>query len=438
MSLSSVATTDEEASKATRSALYYVLCVDRLVHTTLQVALALEGDANSSAPEHGSEGEEDDSPFTILDVEEDATAKEIIGNAGLPFGTGCAFYEVVKSESVSKTKLIVVYDEKTNKWLENDDARKAIGLPIGKDGKATPKDGFRVFVQSTSPNRKIPAGSGLLYKSEAAIKPKSAKKSKKQRKGSDDEDEGGEDEMEVDEEGGGDDDKDGEDEDEDDDYDNDRRATPTAADLTNRGKLSLLSFYKASDAKRERVINFMNRVWFTAYFARPNLGADEFDGPEFAISQFVEMRVPGQNPSSEKPVAFYVGLNVEAQDNLGFDYYSTDCSALPYQEDFSFGLTLKPKRKCHVTTTAVYALKELGSVPSEIGMIGCDMLILFEKAVPKGDQRVFTGEGRIDQATYARAIQVLTERFVTIYGEVEAPQFVKSHITDLYKYPGDD
>jgi hypothetical protein len=413
----SVSDSSFDASPVTNSAIYYSFCVERLVYTTLQVALALEGqteggavsDVKSAAVEEDQE-DSDASPFTVLDVEEDSTAKEIIGNAGLPFGTGSAFYEVVKSESVSKAKLIVVYEEKTNKWLEGDDARKMIGLSVGKDGKVNPKDGFRVFVQSTSPNRKIPAGTGLLYKREAAIsksKPtKKQTKKKKKRGGSDDE----EDEMDVDDEGG-----------------NSEDGPISAADMANRGKLNLLSFFAASGTQRAAVAGLMNRLWFTDYLCRTNMGPDHIDA--FAITQYVKIRL-AELRSDGTPVDFSVGLNVEGQSDLGYEYFRTECSVYSVKE-YQMALNLAEQRRCSVTTvTADPSVQELGSIPSEIGMVACDLIKLFEQAKSQGDQRKFSAKGRIDNASHLRAAAALRQRFLTIYGESEAPLFVKTQIED--------
>eukprot|EP01122_Echinamoeba_exundans_P003143 TRINITY_DN1328_c0_g2_i2.p1 TRINITY_DN1328_c0_g2~~TRINITY_DN1328_c0_g2_i2.p1 ORF type:complete len:432 (+),score=113.17 TRINITY_DN1328_c0_g2_i2:1290-2585(+) len=421
-----------------RSALYHAICVERLVHTTLKVAEALHGsgDAQQDASEEDDDGES--SPFTILDVKNAATAKDIIADAGLPFGTGCAFYEVLKSESVSKAKLIVVYDEKNKAWLENDDARKAAGLPVGKDGKIAPKAGLRIFVQSTSPNRKIPAGSGLLYKGEAAKqrKPKAAKQ--KRRRGSDDEEDEGEDEDEAEEEKDDDNDDEEADDDGDDDGDDEEDGESGGAklpDLVEYGKLSLLSFYNAKGAERSKVVDFMNSCWFTDCFCLTNLGPDEYEFEEesFGITQLI--RFAFLPHGSGTPISFLVGLNVEADDYTGFDYTTAQSAVMCYDYTYQWGLQLKGGRKCAGQTTSPNpSVESFGSVPSEIGMIACDLWKLFNSAKSKGSHRIFQGKAAIQNASRARGRDVLKARCVSIYGEKEAQAVISTDFIDQFPY----
>jgi hypothetical protein len=421
-----------------RSALYHSICVDALVLTTQKVAEALWG-AGADAEIGSDDNDEDESsPFTILDVKEDAKASEIFSAAGLPFSTGCAFYEVVKSESVSKGKLIVAFEKKNKKWYENEDARKLVGLPVGKDGKAAPKAGFRIFVQSTSPNRKIPAGSGLLYKGEVAQqrKQKQAKKSgkKKKKRGSDDED----DEMDLEENeqrNSGEDDDEGEDEDGEEDDEDGETESVALPDLTEYGQMKLLSFYGAPKALRSKVINFMNQCWFTDYFACPNLGPamNYYEEQSFAITQLVRF---GYNPSgSTLPISFFVGLNVEADGYTEFEHFTTQNEVIDYVYQYQYGLQLKGRMKCNLMTTSPHASVEpLGSLPSEIGMIASDLLKLFNAAKQQGEQRVFRGDARIDAAVRARGRDALKQLCRSIYGEKEAEKFIKSSFVDEFPF----
>lgn len=79
---------------------------------------------------------------------------------------GTAFYQLVKSEAnVQEYKQLVIRDRVAGKVYAGPSARKMLGLPEQGDVKVAPgdHDGFDIFVQSTSTNRKLPPLSKVLY-----------------------------------------------------------------------------------------------------------------------------------------------------------------------------------------------------------------------------------------------------------------------------------
>ena len=83
--------------------------------------------------------------------------------------TGKGFYEFTKAEQISAKKLIVLMHKTTGELFEGAAARQIAGIGDTAAGKKlAPSDvkEYRVFVQSTSYNRKLQGGTGFLYESE--------------------------------------------------------------------------------------------------------------------------------------------------------------------------------------------------------------------------------------------------------------------------------
>jgi Mg-chelatase subunit ChlD len=80
--------------------------------------------------------------------------------------SGNGYYELTKPELVQEYKEIAIVDKASGKIYAGDAARTHLGLPIGSRIKVKPGDhgAFAIFVQSTSVNRKLVAGTTLLYK----------------------------------------------------------------------------------------------------------------------------------------------------------------------------------------------------------------------------------------------------------------------------------
>ena len=79
---------------------------------------------------------------------------------------GSAFYQLTKTEPrVQHDKLIVIRDRATGKVYSGSDARKMIGLPENQNARLHPGDhkNYDIFIQSSSVNRKLVGGTGVLY-----------------------------------------------------------------------------------------------------------------------------------------------------------------------------------------------------------------------------------------------------------------------------------
>lgn len=93
------------------------------------------------------------------------TLQEFIEARGLTFVKGKSFYQLTKAEKVQSNKEVLLREIKTGAIYGGRDARDILGLPDGTDVKVKPADhgDWDVFVQSTSNNRKLMAGTNLLY-----------------------------------------------------------------------------------------------------------------------------------------------------------------------------------------------------------------------------------------------------------------------------------
>jgi hypothetical protein len=92
--------------------------------------------------------------------------KPFVEAKGVTYRTGTCFYQLVKPErAVQEYKMIVIKDKKAGKTYAGKQARDLLGLPQYGNVKLTPGDhsGYDVYIQSTSINRKLPAGSRVLY-----------------------------------------------------------------------------------------------------------------------------------------------------------------------------------------------------------------------------------------------------------------------------------
>lgn len=79
---------------------------------------------------------------------------------------GNAFYELAKKEKIQDHKPVIIEDRKTGRMYGGDDARRLLGFP--ELGEITVKPGdhgnFRIYVKSTSVNRKLIKDTCVLYK----------------------------------------------------------------------------------------------------------------------------------------------------------------------------------------------------------------------------------------------------------------------------------
>ncbi len=81
------------------------------------------------------------------------------------YSKGAAFYQLVKKEKVHGHKKLAIVDEDGSVYIGKEDARALLGLPEHADATVVPGDhGKRkVFVQSTSVNRKLDANTEVIW-----------------------------------------------------------------------------------------------------------------------------------------------------------------------------------------------------------------------------------------------------------------------------------
>lgn len=98
-------------------------------------------------------------------VVSDSVIAEFVTQKTGSYKLGHAFYELSKSETVQASKEIAIIDKQTGKIYRGEGARQMLNLP--SVGSVRLKPGamgqYGVFVQSTSTNRKLIAGTSLLY-----------------------------------------------------------------------------------------------------------------------------------------------------------------------------------------------------------------------------------------------------------------------------------
>lgn len=107
--------------------------------------------------------------FQQIPVTADEEIRQLVESNGLPFKKGRGFYEFTKRETIQASKEVVILDVGTGDMYEGDAARDVLGLPKGSNIDISPtfdKTKYRVFVQSTSVNRKLKAGTTFLYETE--------------------------------------------------------------------------------------------------------------------------------------------------------------------------------------------------------------------------------------------------------------------------------
>jgi len=106
--------------------------------------------------------------FQVMMVDETTPIKDFVESQGVEFKKGRGFYEFTKRKKATKIqdyKEVILMDNNTGDLFTGDKARKIAGIPIGETASLQPTavDGYTVFVQSTSMNRALQAGTKFLY-----------------------------------------------------------------------------------------------------------------------------------------------------------------------------------------------------------------------------------------------------------------------------------
>ncbi|MFI2263544.1 vWA domain-containing protein [Streptomyces tubercidicus] len=103
------------------------------------------------------------SEYHLIPVSREAGIRDWVIECGHSFRTGCAFYQLSKSEKIQAQKRIAVLEKKTDRVYTGSEARALLGLPETEVRvKPDHNDDFTIFVQSTSVNRKLVPSTRLL------------------------------------------------------------------------------------------------------------------------------------------------------------------------------------------------------------------------------------------------------------------------------------
>ncbi|KAJ3147883.1 hypothetical protein HDU86_007621 [Geranomyces michiganensis] len=111
--------------------------------------------------------------LAVPDGEDKYDIRSFVESQGRTFKAGLGYYELTKAETISVRGVMVVQDIASGQITSVPaDIRAKMGLKDGTTKKSSAKvkidpadhDGFRIFVKSSSYNRKLPGGSRLLYK----------------------------------------------------------------------------------------------------------------------------------------------------------------------------------------------------------------------------------------------------------------------------------
>lgn len=111
----------------------------------------------------------DPAEFMLVPVPKDTPIKEFVEATGRRYMLGKAYYQLMKTETIQANKGVAVVEKKTAKVFLGKQARDLIGLPamevrVKPDWNAD----YDIYVQSTSVNRKLIAGTKLLMLEVAA------------------------------------------------------------------------------------------------------------------------------------------------------------------------------------------------------------------------------------------------------------------------------
>lgn len=108
--------------------------------------------------------------FQVMTVDENCDIKGFVTKNGIEFKKGRGFYELTKAETVQQYKEVIMQDRETGEMFVGTQVREKLGLqPQTESGgvnerlHADKARDFRVFVQSTSVNRKLIGGTMFLY-----------------------------------------------------------------------------------------------------------------------------------------------------------------------------------------------------------------------------------------------------------------------------------
>lgn len=121
--------------------------------------------ANLTTPVVKANLAEDDTLLTFTTPEAVSIRPFVELMTGNKYSVGSAFYELTKAETVQAKKELAIVNRRDGKKYVGANARALLGLP-NSECRVRPGDfgEWRIFVQSTSVNRKLPAGATILVR----------------------------------------------------------------------------------------------------------------------------------------------------------------------------------------------------------------------------------------------------------------------------------
>ncbi|MBO0651280.1 VWA domain-containing protein [Streptomyces triculaminicus] len=103
------------------------------------------------------------SQYQLIPVDRETAIRAWVTECGHTYRTGCAYYQLSKSEKIQARKHIAVLEKKTDRVYTGPEARTLLGLPDTEIRvKPDHNDDYTIFVQSTSVNRKLVPNRRLL------------------------------------------------------------------------------------------------------------------------------------------------------------------------------------------------------------------------------------------------------------------------------------
>lgn len=101
--------------------------------------------------------------YFLVPVPKDAVIKEFVEATGNPYKIGRTYYKLMKPETIQGNKALAVVERKTAKVYTGDNVRDMVGLSdLTVRVRPDHNPDFDIYVQSTSVNRKLIAGTQVL------------------------------------------------------------------------------------------------------------------------------------------------------------------------------------------------------------------------------------------------------------------------------------
>lgn len=104
--------------------------------------------------------------YEVDDANDGVQIRDFVVDQGVSFTKGCAFYQLLKTESVQDYKQLAVRDNRTGSVYSGPAARDLIGIPHVGNIKLAPGNfaNYEIYIQSTSVNRKLVKGMGVMIR----------------------------------------------------------------------------------------------------------------------------------------------------------------------------------------------------------------------------------------------------------------------------------